>query len=291
VASYYNKIDKQEKALEVYEKILSIDINDAAANRAMTVAKKGGGNDNTYLRSLTPIIEDSSIPVDRKVLELVPYIEQLSSGGDTELADALTMLSDKIAMIHPEEAKAHALKGDILRSTGNIKGAAKSYEKTVSLNDNVYTVWEGLLEAYTELGNLEKMKKAATSYLDLFPNKPAAYVYYGRAYSLANDPTEAIDLLSEGLMVSGKDINAKSNVTAELARAYMISKDDKQALSYVDQSLSMSNNQNPLALEIKGDILYATGKEDEAISLWRDAIKAGMNSSRLQSKIDNKKLK
>ena len=169
IASYYLKLGNEEKAQETYNKILTVDINNVEANRAITLAKSGGGDDNTYLRSLTPVIEDKTIPVDRKILELVPFIDQLNHKYDDELADALVMLSERIATIHVDEAKAHALKGDILMSINNVKGAAKAYEKTISLNDNVYSVWEGLLEAYTELGDKVKLKMAATVALVLLP--------------------------------------------------------------------------------------------------------------------------
>jgi tetratricopeptide (TPR) repeat protein len=290
IATYYIKLGKEEKAQDVYTKILKVDINDAEANRAITLAKTSGGDDNTYLRSLTPVIENEMIPVDRKILELVPFVDQLNQKYDQELADALVMLSGRIATIHVNEAKAHALKGDILMSTANVKGAAKAYEKTISLNDNVYSVWEGLLEAYTETGDIVKMKKAATEALDLFPNKPSAYMYYGRAYTLSNEAGEAIDLLEEGLLVSGRDVTGKSNIYAELGRAYLASKNLAKANENIVKSLALSNNQNGLALEIEGDIQFANGETDQAVESWNSAIKVGVQSQRLQQKIDTKGL-
>lgn len=290
IASYYNKLGKTDKAQEVYNQILSIDINDAEANRAITLAKTGGGDDNTYLRSLTPVIEDKTVSVDRKILELVPFLEQLNKKYDQELGDALVMLSDRIATIHSTEAKAHALKGDILMATNNPKGAAKAYEKTVALNDNVFSVWVGLLEAYTEIGDKEKLKQTSTNVLDLFPNKPAAYVYYGRAHTMVNEIDEAIDLLEEGLMVSGKDVTSKSNVYAELARAYLIKKDITEANKNITKSLELSSNQNSLALEIKGDIYFTEGNPDKAVEHWKKAQKISAGSERLQQKIDTKRI-
>ena len=129
LASYYTKLGKEEKAIGVYKKILDMDINDPTANMAITAASTGGGDDNNYLRSLSPIIENKAIPVDRKILELVPYVDQLNTTYDQELADALIMLSDKITVIHPKEAKSHALHGDILLASNRPKDAAKAYEK------------------------------------------------------------------------------------------------------------------------------------------------------------------
>ena len=290
LAAYYNKIGKGKEALKVYNQVLNIDINDAKANMAITSANSGDGNDNTYLRSLTPVIENASIPADRKVLELIPYVDQLNTKYEKELADALTMLSDKITLIHPTEAKAYAIKGDVLMASNNVKGAAKAYEKTISLNDNVYSVWEGLLEAYSYLEDFTNLKKTAIEALDLFPNKPSAYVYYGRAHTLNNDAEEAIDLLQEGLLVSGKDLYAKSNLYAELGRAFLSKSNKEKANENILKSLEISKNQNGLAYAIEGDIQFNSGNVDKAVDSWKKAQKLGIKSISLQKKIENRRL-
>lgn len=290
LASYYTKLGKEKKALNVYTKILDIDINDAAANVAITSASTGEGDDNNYLRSLTPIIENTAIPVDRKILELVPYVDQLNTEYDQELADALIMLSDKISIIHPKEAKSHALKGDVLLSSNRPKDAAKAYEKTLSINDNVYLVWEGLMEAYTDTKDYDNLLRVATDALDLFPNKASAYMYYGRANTLTKNYSEAIDLLDEGILVSGKDIYNKSNILAELGRAYAGQNDYDTAEKKIAKALEMSDKKNGLALEIYGDILYQKGNVEGAIAQWKKAQKAGVRSTILSEKIQLKKL-
>ena len=290
LASYYNTMKMGEKALNVYKQILEIDINDATANMAITASQTGEGDDNNYLRSLTPILENKSIPVDRKVLELVPYVEQLNTTYDQELADALIMLSEKITIIHSSEAKAFALYGDILLNAGRAKDAAKAYERTLSMNDKVYPVWEGLMESYSETEDIEKLIEISTEALDLFPNKASAYMYYGRANTLLKNYPEALDLLNEGLFVAGKNIYAQSNILAELARAYVRNGDVETALEKVDQALKMSDNKNGLALEIYGDILFLQGNTTDAILQWENAQKYGVRSNRLLQKIELKKI-
>ena len=290
LASYYDKLGKQDKALNVYKRVLEIDINNAAANLAITTASTGDGDDNTYLRSLAPVIENKSIQVDRKILELVPYVEQLNTAFDQELADALIMLADKITVIHPKEAKSHALNGDVLLASNRPKDAAKSYEKTLTIKDNVYPVWEGLMEAYTETKDNQNLLRVATEALDLFPNKASAYMYYGRANTFTKNHDEAIDLLNEGLLVSGKDVYHKSNILAELARAYAAMGDMETAEKHIVNSLTISEDKNGLALEIKGDILFQKGDAEGAISYWKKAQKTGIRSTNLADKIEQKKL-
>lgn len=290
LAKYYTKIGKEKEALSVYKEILEIDINDAAANMAITAASTGDGNDNTYLRSLTPIIENKSIPIDRKILELVPFVDQLLDSNEQELADALLMLSDKITVIHPDEPKSHALYGDVLMAANRPKDAAKAYEKTLTLNDKVYLVWEGLMEAYTETKDYPNLLRVATDALDYFPNKASAYMFYGRANTMSQNYDEAIDILNEGLFVSGKDIYNKSNIYAELARTQSANKDFESAEITIGKALELSENKNGLALEIYGDILYQKGEVEEAVKQWKNAQKSGIRSTLLFEKIESKKL-
>lgn len=290
LASYHTKMGKEDKALLIYKEILELDINDAAANMAITSASSNKGDDNTYLRSLTPIIENKSIPVDRKVLELVPYVEQLNTTYDQELADALIMISDKIAIAHPDDAKTHAIKGDILLAANRSKDAAKAYEKTLSINDKNFLVWEGLMEAYSTAQDNKNLLRVSTEALDLYPNKASGYMYYGRANTLTKNFSEAIDLLEEGVFVSGKDVYHKSNMLAELARAYTYQKKYDDADHKVAEALEMSQNKNPLALEIYGDLLYQKGDTQGAIKQWKNAQNAGSRSSILKKKIEDKKL-
>lgn len=290
LASYYNKLGKEEKALDVYRQILQIDIDDASANMAITAASTGGGDDNNYLRSLSPIIENQSIPVDRKILELVPFVDQLNTNYDKELADVLIMLSDKITINHPKEAKSFALYGDVLIAANRPKDAIKAYEKTLTLDDKNYLVWEGLMEAYSETNDDQNLLRVSTEALDFFPNKASAYMYYGRANTGIKNYTEAIDVLNEGIFVSGKDIYNKSNILAELGRAYAGKNNIETAETNILKALEISNNKNGLALELYGDLLYQKGDIEGALLQWKKAQSAGVKSTNLAQKIELKKL-
>ncbi len=290
LASYNSKLGNTQKALDIYKHILTIDINDTNANMAIATSNTETKSGNNYLRSLATVIENKSISVDRKILELIPYLDKLNTVYDTELADVLLMLSDKISIIHPDNAKSHALKGDIFMAAGRAKDAAKSYLKTIELNDNVYPVWEGLMEAYTEILDIHQLKKIAIRTLDYFPNKPSAYMYYGRAFTLNNEVEEAIEILNEGVLVSGKDLYGKSNIYAELGRAYFANGKTEKATQSIEKALIISGNKNSLAFEILGDILFQKGNRKEALENWKKAKSMGMHLPSLQQKIEQKKL-
>ena len=115
-------------------------------------------------------------------------------------------------------------------------------------------------------------------------------MYYGRANTLTSNFTEAIDVLNEGLFVSGKDITNQSNIFAELGRAYLGKSDFEAADKNISKALDLSNNKNGLALEILGDILFKKGDIDGAILQWQKAQKTGIRTKSLAEKIELKKL-
>ena len=286
LAGYQKEIGKGKEAIATYQKILSIDKNDPKANLELTLIGGSVGDENNYLRSLGPIIEDRTIPLDKKVLELIPYVEELSKTAEVELGESLSTLADKLVSIHNKDAKAFAIKGDILSSKGNLKGAAKAYEKTIEINDNIFPVWENIMSIYSDLGEIDKLKTKATDALDLFPNQSAAYMYYGEAYARSNDLDEAEDILKEGLLVSGKNMFYKSNINAELGRVYHLKDDLETAQSYLDKALSISDSKNAKALELFGDLEKQKGNMKEAIKYWTRALDLGAYASRVQEKIN-----
>jgi Tfp pilus assembly protein PilF len=91
-------------------------------------------------------------------------------------------------------------------------------------------------------------------------------------------------------MVSGKNVTSKSNIYAELGRAYLMKKDIEEANRNITKSLQLSDNKNGLALEILGDINYNEGKIDKAVENWKKAQKLGVRSNSLQKKIDTKRI-
>jgi len=286
LASYQRKVGNEKEAIEIYKKILAIDINDPQANLVITSSSVGGGDDKNYLRALTPIVENKSIPIDKKILELIPYLDDLNNTYDKDLADALLMLTDKISIIHSKEAKAHSLKADVLYSTGNIKGAVKSFEKTLLLDDRNYMVWEGLLNAYFDLEQYSDLKRVSIEALDLFPNRSSAYVHYGRGHTMVGEYEEAKDLLEEGIMVSGKDVVNKSLIYAELGRMYLLSDDIEKANTNLEKALDLSDSKNGIALELLGDLHSKNGDTKQAMKFWKLAKDSGLHSTLLGKKLN-----
>jgi hypothetical protein len=102
------------KALIYYQQILALDPNDSRARLALAGTQKDDGNNVSYLKSISPIMRNSSLSIDVKLQELIPYVMELSDTKNTELGNALLDLIEQLIAAHPAEAKAYSIKGDVL---------------------------------------------------------------------------------------------------------------------------------------------------------------------------------
>jgi len=272
LAAYHDQLGDKSKAKLVYEKILAIDVNDTKANIALMGSADNIENEGNYLRALAPIIENKEIHLDNKILELIPYVQKIGTpSADPELAPALVELSHRLLAIHPKEAKGHAIQGDIFFLSGNTKDAIKSYNKTLSIKDNVYNVWEQLMYAYQEVGDYNSLRERAEGAIDYFPNKPTAFYFYGLSSRKLNKLDDAISYLDEGVLIAGKNIVIKSNILSELALAYLANRNEEKATNAAEKALELSQSQNPNALEAMGDILTKKGDQKAAKEYYNKA--------------------
>lgn len=290
LASYLMSIGKGKEAKKVYQSILDIDINDTKANIALMENEDKSENDGNYLRALAPIVDNKNVPIDSKVRELIPYIEKYNTAPEQELGAALEELSQRLVAIHNDDAKAFAARGDILYSLGNISDAIKAYEKTLTLDDKVYPVWEQLMMSYKLQKEYDKLYNRSELAVDFYLNQPSAYYFYGLALRKKKEYGEAISYLNDGVLVAGKNQYWKSNVLAELAINYALDGKIDKADSKIKESITLSNGENPLAIEIYGDILFLSGQVDAALAEWKKAQNLGSLSTDIEQKISQKKL-
>jgi tetratricopeptide (TPR) repeat protein len=277
------------EAKAAYKKVLEINPNNSEANVAMLGEGTPTENENTYLRALIPIIENPSISIDAKIKELLPYVENLAKGQDLELKDALIQAGDRLVQTHNNEPKATALNGDILYNTGNIKAAIKQYEKTIELDDSVFPVWEQLMYALEEEEDYDKLVKVSEEAMDYYPNQAMALYFHGIGLSKKGSHSDAKEILSEAIIIAGKRKVVESTIYNALASNAIDAKNYVEAKEFIDKSLSISDNKNPLTFEVLGDLHYAQKNLKEAIDNWEKSSNMGNTSTKLSNKIEANK--
>lgn len=98
------------------------------------------------------------------------------------IAKNVSELSKLVAEKNPTEAKALALYGDVLYQQNNLKEALGQYQAALKLNEQVYVVWEQVINIQTLLGNYDDAIKVGDEALTIYPNQ--ASLYYYMAYAM-----------------------------------------------------------------------------------------------------------
>ena len=126
--------------------------------------------------------------------------------------------------------------------------------------------------------------------VDFFPNKASAYYFLIKSYRKLDQCNDALDYVEEALLISGKDAFVKSNLLIEKAYCLIAQGDNDTALATAESALKISDNNNPNALELLGDMKANDGDLERAVNYWKLAKEKGGSSTKLQDKIEQRRL-
>ena len=306
LAGYYSSQEETSKAKKAYEDILRLQPADVRAQLALqeVAPSKSSGND----AELMALLGRSDVAIDLKVGKLLPLVNEVASTQDAKKGERAMMLAAELRRVHPDEAKAAALQGDVFFHTDRLTEAAEAYKATVELDDTVYPVWEQLLATLYLNNQTTDLRKYAEDALDIFPNRPAVYVHYALGEAFRANFSEANSLLAQAQFMTSGQPEGKAaleqlslaltgleagDATAkiELARlpggkagplAFLISNGGKaSALIAYDTA----ENTNALFLEMLGDAQAKAGDKAAAAKAYARAKAAGSKSSNLRGKM------
>ncbi len=116
ISNMLHSYDKVAEAEPYLKKILEIDPNDIDAKLGMILLSNGKLDKDSYLTTLEPLMSNPDAPIDMKIKELLPHVQQHAATGDSLLGRQLIDLCDKLVIAHPNEAKSHAIYGDVLKN-------------------------------------------------------------------------------------------------------------------------------------------------------------------------------
>ncbi len=260
LAIFYEQIDEKAKARETYQQILRINPNDARAGIAL--AEEGKSDDIRFLHSLKPIFENPNTDIDTKIKEIIPYVSRLAETGDKNLGVTLLALASVIERVHPNSAKAHSVLGDVLYHSGDKMKALDQYQKTLKLNDKVWSVWEQLLYLYAELKDYDNLIATSEAALDIFPNQALAHYLNGVGYNGKGKHSEASGSLQQALMMSSKNPRLRYDVLTETGITWFFLKQYPKSDAAFEEALKI-NDKAPAALKSYSFCLASRGENLE----------------------------
>lgn len=287
LAGYHKEIGNNKEAANIYKKVLAIDPQDPYA--LIGTSEKENILDDTpaYLASLKTLIQNPAIDIDHKVKELSPYVAK--AGDNAQEDQILVSVITELANAHSEDAKAHAIQGDVLMNTRQYKSAIQAYNRTLELDKRVYPVWEQLMFAQNQVQDYLALLKTSDKALNYFPNQGRAYFFNGLALHFTGDYVASDDILQEATMIAASNTNLKLDIYQVRAKNNIALKTYAEAKALCLKGLAL-NEKHIGILETTGDIELFLNNQDEAIRYWEKAIKAGGDKNRLEKKITGKQI-
>lgn len=207
-AELYQATEQPDKAIEIYKSMLEKDPANAFALLNMAEIYRYKGDRANYIIYLKEAFKNPDLNIDSKIRVIYPYLLDSSGEGKKEEAFSLAQI---VVEAHPNEAKAHAIYGDLLYQDEQSEEALVQYRQALQLDNSVYQVWQQTFFILSELQRYDELEKTTTEALELFPSQPIIYFFNGVANNQLHQYDKAVEILNIGrvLVIDNKPLKVQ----------------------------------------------------------------------------------
>ncbi|MGH1335636.1 MAG: tetratricopeptide repeat protein [Aureispira sp.] len=262
LANFYASMGDLDRSKSLYKQALTLDPNNPTANMAMVEFFLQSGDTTRYLNALINTFDNPN----QELLTKVETLKRLVTGWEQKKISAqhtpnIIILSEKLAVIHPNSSMANALRGDVLYKMGAYTEAALAYEKALLFTINDLNIWQQLLESLHKSDQQKKLQKYAQRLIDVYPSQAISYYYNGIANYQKKALPKAIIDLKEALVIDATNMELEGNVLRYLAKIYEAQNDIPAAEKAFNEAILM----DPKNLDIIHDYAYSLIRRNTAL--------------------------
>ena len=263
LAQFYRRTGDEDAARSVWRRMAEQFPGDGRARLGLAGQSKLNSEEEAFLEGLQPVFADASVPIDAKIMKLMPVVQDIVGRGDTVLANRTLPLTETLVAAHPDEAKAFAIHGDLLREADRHADAIEAYRTTLELDPSVYLVWDQLLLSLAEANRYEELLEASDDALMLFPSQARLYLYNGRALARTGELISGENTLSQGLILALDDQVLLYDLHDALAAVQQRQGRHDDALASAERALAIRPDHGPALARI-AEIMLRRGDEPAA---------------------------
>jgi len=199
---------QHETALPLLLKAKTVAPEEYEVDLALADYYRNSKNSTAAGQSLRSAFANSGMPAERKI-KIVMMLAGGAARNKARIQEA-GELAKIMVESNPSDPKAQALYGDILYQQGNLSAALEQYQSVLKKTEDLYAVWEQVLNIQTSLGLYKEAVKTGDAALGIYPNQ--AIIYYYTAFALHRDNQNAAALgnIKTALQLDGdnKDLQA-----------------------------------------------------------------------------------
>jgi len=196
LAELYSANEFNEKALVVYHQILEKDSTSAYAHMALHEYYSKNGEDEKAFKEIKAAFKDSEFDIDAKVQILLSYYS--SSNTKPQLKKEAYELSKILIETHPKNAKSYTIFADFLYRDKKLESAKENFLKAIEYDNSKFAIWSQVMFIESELQDIDGMLRDSKAAIELFPNQPIFYFFYGSANIQKKQYKEAVEYLNIG---------------------------------------------------------------------------------------------
>lgn len=238
-AQMYAANNRFPDAIRVAEQALKAEPENPQARMILADIYRQQNNPTESQKQIKLAFESPALDVDNKVRILVDYIKQLPNPALTQPALELAAITTRV---HPKEAKAFAIAGDIQTVTDHKAEARSNYMKAIRLDNSRFQIWQQVVLIDAELNQTDSLLRHTDQALELFPNQAPLWFYNGVAHILRKDAKKGVKSLEYGRKLATDNPELQAQFDTQLGDAYHELKDYAKSDAAYDAALVFDAN-------------------------------------------------
>lgn len=275
LSEIYTKAGDKQKAVDLLNKAKGIDPQSALIRLALADSYKALNQPDNSFSELKAAFNDANFSVDEKVRIVLSFFSRFSDAKARSNAEELSAIMIKV---HSDEAKAHAMYGDVLFQQKKYIEARDSYRAALKLNEQIYQIWEQLLRIEVGQGDFQQAITDGEESLSIFPNHAELYLYTAIAYSQTQKHQKAVSYLQNAAALETEDADVQIQIYSTLGDSHNALKQYKESDVAYEKALSL-NPDNSYVLNNYAYYLSLRGENlDKAEKMSKRSVQINPNS-------------
>ncbi|UYZ62746.1 tetratricopeptide repeat protein [Hymenobacter weizhouensis] len=238
-AQMYAANNRFPDAIRVAEQALKQDPDNPRARMILADVYRQQNNPAESQKQVKLAFESTLLDIDDKVRILVDYIKQLPNPALNQTALELAAITTRV---HPKEAKAFSIAGDIQTVVEKRADARTNYLKALRLDNSRYQIWQQVVLIDAELSQTDSLLRHTEQALELFPNQAPLWFYNGVGHLLKKQPAKGIKSLEYGRKLATDNPELLAQFDTQLGDAYHEVKDYAKSDAAYEAALAFDAN-------------------------------------------------
>ena len=259
IAEIYQAMGKNDLALATYKKILDVDPENPYIHLSLADYYRNAGDKEKSVDELKKAFLNKELDIDTKISILSSYYSLIEI--HPELKDQALEMCALLVQANENEPRAHAVYGDFLIKDKKYKEAKVEYEKAKALDSKEFAVYSQLMFLDSQIQAWKDLTDISTEALSLFPEQSLPYFFNGLAQLQNKKYNEAVSVLQTGVKLVVDNKSLESQFYASLGDGY----NELKQYAKSDESFEKALIINPKDANVMNNYAYYLSERNEML--------------------------